>query len=117
MAEIKIVDCIHMPVNKIQAIKALRNATNLGLKEAKDTVEGLPFTYHIPSWEDVDAVAQKLREQGFQVEYNSPISASTSDAAFKNLLIALINEDNLDEVVRFIQFKKRENAGRRLEPV
>ncbi|MDE4944763.1 50S ribosomal protein L7/L12, partial [Francisella tularensis] len=30
--------------NKIAAIKALRGATGFGLKEAKDAVEGTPFT-------------------------------------------------------------------------
>ena len=45
--------------NKIQVIKAIREITNLGLKEAKDLVDGAPK----PVKEDVaKADAQKIKE-------------------------------------------------------
>jgi hypothetical protein len=119
VATILITDCIHLPVNKIQAIKALRTATNLGLKEAKDAVEGLPYEYEVPFYDDVDVVAQGLIAEGFQIRWNN--SASTNnlpvEAAFKNFLIALVNAGEYDEVIRFIKVKKTDTTGRRLEPL
>ena len=55
--------------NKIQVIKAVREVTSLGLKEAKDLVEGAPK----PVKEGVDKqeaenVKKKLEEAGAQVE-------------------------------------------------
>ncbi|MFI5323264.1 MAG: 50S ribosomal protein L7/L12 [Thermodesulfobacteriota bacterium] len=57
--------------NKIQVIKAVREVTSLGLKEAKDLVEGAPK----PVKEGVDKqeaenVKKKLEEAGAQVEIN-----------------------------------------------
>lgn len=55
--------------NKIQVIKAVREVTSLGLKEAKDLVEGAPK----PVKEGVDKqeaenIKKKLEEAGAQVE-------------------------------------------------
>ncbi len=55
--------------NKIQAIKAVREATGLGLKEAKELVEGAPkpIKEGIPK-EEADALVEKLKEAGAEVE-------------------------------------------------
>ncbi len=54
---------------KIQVIKAVRELTGLGLKEAKDLVEGVPKTVkeNIPK-EEVETVRKKLEEAGGTVE-------------------------------------------------
>ena len=55
--------------NKINVIKAVREVTTLGLKEAKDLVEAAPATVKegIPKAE-AEAVAAKLKEAGATVE-------------------------------------------------
>jgi large subunit ribosomal protein L7/L12 len=55
--------------NKINVIKAVRELTNLGLKEAKDLVEGAPkpVKESVPK-EEADAAAAKLREAGATVD-------------------------------------------------
>jgi large subunit ribosomal protein L7/L12 len=54
---------------KIQVIKAVREATSLGLKEAKDLVEGAPQTVKEGlSKEDAEALKEKLAAEGAQVE-------------------------------------------------
>ena len=54
---------------KIQVIKVVRELTNLGLKEAKDLVDGAPKTVKEGvSKEDAEAMKAKLVEQGAQVE-------------------------------------------------
>ena len=54
---------------KIQVIKVVRELTNLGLKEAKDLVDGAPKTVKEGvSNEDAEAMKAKLVEQGAQVE-------------------------------------------------
>ena len=51
--------------NKINVIKAVREVTTLGLKEAKDLVEGAPSTVKEgTSKEDADAVKEKLESAG-----------------------------------------------------
>jgi len=54
---------------KIQVIKAVREATGLGLKEAKDIVDGAPKTLKegVPK-DEADALAEKLKEAGAEVE-------------------------------------------------
>ncbi len=54
---------------KIQVIKVVREATGLGLKEAKDLVDGAPKTVkeNLPKAE-ADALLAKLKEQGADVE-------------------------------------------------
>ena len=54
---------------KIQVIKVVRAATGLGLKEAKDLVEGAPKTVkeNLPK-EEAEKVKKELEEQGAQVE-------------------------------------------------
>ncbi|MED7818809.1 MULTISPECIES: 50S ribosomal protein L7/L12 [unclassified Francisella] len=55
--------------NKIAAIKAVRAATGLGLKEAKDAVEGTPFTVkEAASKDDAEALKKQLEEAGAKVE-------------------------------------------------
>jgi large subunit ribosomal protein L7/L12 len=55
--------------NKIGVIKAVREATNLGLKEAKDLVDGAPKTVKEGlSKADADAMKKKLEEAGAKVE-------------------------------------------------
>lgn len=55
--------------NKVAAIKAVRGATGLGLKEAKDAVEGVPFTLKEGvSKEEAEALAKELKEAGAEVE-------------------------------------------------
>lgn len=54
---------------KIQVIKVVREATGLGLKEAKDLVEGAPKTVKeaLPK-ADAEKLKKSLEEQGAQVE-------------------------------------------------
>ena len=54
--------------NKIQVIKVVRAVTNLGLKEAKDLVEGAPqpVKENIPK-EEAEKIKKELEEQGAQV--------------------------------------------------
>jgi large subunit ribosomal protein L7/L12 len=54
---------------KIQVIKVVRELTSLGLKEAKDLVDGAPKPVKTSvSKEEADAVKAKLEEQGATVE-------------------------------------------------
>jgi large subunit ribosomal protein L7/L12 len=54
---------------KINVIKVVRSATNLGLKEAKDLVEGAPKTVKeaLPK-ADAEKLKKELEEQGATVE-------------------------------------------------
>jgi len=54
---------------KIQVIKVVREATGLGLKEAKDLVDGAPKTVKeaLPTAE-AEALAEKLKKEGAVVE-------------------------------------------------
>ena len=54
---------------KIQVIKEVRTATGLGLKEAKDLVEGAPKTIKESlSKEDAEKLKKTLEDQGATVE-------------------------------------------------
>ncbi len=55
--------------NKIQAIKVVREITGLGLKDAKDLVDGAPKDVKagIPKAE-AEEIAKKLKEAGAEVE-------------------------------------------------
>ncbi len=54
---------------KIQVIKAVRELTSLGLKEAKELVDGAPKAVKTDvSKEEAEAVKAKLEEQGATVE-------------------------------------------------
>ncbi len=54
---------------KIQVIKALREVTSLGLKEAKELVDGAPSTIkEAASKEEAEQIKAKLEEQGATVE-------------------------------------------------
>lgn len=55
--------------NKIQVIKEIRTIINLGLKEAKDLVEGAPKTIKegAPK-EEAEDIKKKLEAQGAKVE-------------------------------------------------
>ncbi len=54
---------------KIKVIKAVREATGLGLKEAKEVVDGAPKAVKegIPK-EEAEALAEKIKEAGGEVE-------------------------------------------------
>ena len=54
---------------KINVIKAVREITGLGLKEAKDLVEGAPSTVKeaVPK-EEAESIKKKLAEAGAEVE-------------------------------------------------
>jgi large subunit ribosomal protein L7/L12 len=55
--------------NKIGVIKAVREVTNLGLKEAKDLVDGAPkVVKEGVSKADAEAIKKKLTEAGGKVE-------------------------------------------------
>jgi ribosomal protein L7/L12 len=56
------------PAKKINVIKLVREATGLGLKEAKDLVEGAPnpVKENLPTT-DAEAVKEKLEEGGAKV--------------------------------------------------
>ena len=54
---------------KLDVIKAIRNITGLGLKEAKDMVEGAPKTVKDGvTKEEADKVAEELKAAGAEVE-------------------------------------------------
>ncbi len=54
---------------KINVIKAVREATGLGLKEAKDLVDGAPKTVkEAMAKADAEALKKKLEEAGAKVE-------------------------------------------------
>ena len=55
--------------NKIGVIKAVREVTNLGLKEAKDLVDGAPKTVKEGvSKADAENIKKKLTEAGAKVD-------------------------------------------------
>ena len=55
--------------NKVAVIKAVRGITGLGLKEAKDMVEGVPATIKEGvSKEEADELKKQLEEAGASVE-------------------------------------------------
>ncbi len=55
--------------NKVNVIKAVREVTALGLKEAKDLVDGAPKPVKEGiSKADADAIAKKLTDAGAKVE-------------------------------------------------
>lgn len=55
--------------NKIQVIKELRALTNLGLKEAKDLVDGAPKTIkENATKEEADKIKKTLEAQGAKIE-------------------------------------------------
>ncbi len=55
--------------NKVGVIKVVREITGLGLKEAKDLVEGVPATVkEAVSKEDAGTIKKKLEEAGASVE-------------------------------------------------
>ena len=58
-----------MGAKKINVIKVVRSATGLGLKEAKDLVEGAPSDIKtaLPK-EEADALKKELEEAGATVE-------------------------------------------------
>jgi large subunit ribosomal protein L7/L12 len=57
--------------NKIQVIKAVREVTSLGLKEAKELVEGAPKPIKEGvEKEEADSIKTKLEEAGAEVEVN-----------------------------------------------
>ncbi|MEK6695506.1 MAG: 50S ribosomal protein L7/L12, partial [Nitrospirota bacterium] len=54
---------------KIQVIKVVRELTSLGLKEAKDLVEGAPKPVKTGvSKEEAETIKKKLEEQGAKIE-------------------------------------------------
>jgi large subunit ribosomal protein L7/L12 len=54
---------------KVEVIKAIREITGLGLKEAKDMVEGVPSTVKEGvNKADTDAIKKKLEAAGAKVE-------------------------------------------------
>ena len=78
--------------NKINVIKVVREITGLGLKEAKDLVDGA----RSPSKEgagkdDAEEIKKKLEEAGAKVEL-SKISLSPSRARGRGFLCLSINE-------------------------
>jgi large subunit ribosomal protein L7/L12 len=55
--------------NKVAVIKAVRGITGLGLKEAKDMVEGVPATIKEGvSKEEAEELKKQLEEAGASVE-------------------------------------------------
>lgn len=55
--------------SKIAAIKVVRSILNLGLKEAKDAVESLPFTVKEGvSKEDAESIKKQFEDSGAKVE-------------------------------------------------
>ena len=66
--------------NKIAVIKVVREATGLGLKEAKDLVDGAPKTVkENVSKEDAEALQKSLTDAGATVELDEDIEATEED--------------------------------------
>jgi large subunit ribosomal protein L7/L12 len=63
------VQLLEVGANKVQVIKAVRELTGLGLKEAKDLVDGAPKPVKeaIPK-ADAEAAKKKLEDAGAKVE-------------------------------------------------
>ncbi|MBN9418734.1 50S ribosomal protein L7/L12 [bacterium SCN 62-11] len=62
------VELTNAGANKIQVIKVVRAVTNLGLKEAKDLVEGAPAAVKENVTKDeADKIKKELEEQGATV--------------------------------------------------
>jgi len=60
---------VEVGANKVSVIKAVREITGLGLKEAKDVVDGAPKNVKEGvSKADADAAKKKLEEAGAKVE-------------------------------------------------
>ena len=60
---------LEVGANKVSVIKAVREITGLGLKEAKDLVDGAPKNVkEAVSKADADAAKKKLEEAGAKVE-------------------------------------------------
>jgi len=55
--------------NKVNVIKAVREVTSLGLKEAKDLVDGAPKPQGSVNKADAEAIVKKLIEAGAKAEY------------------------------------------------
>ncbi len=73
VAEAKTEFAVHMtavdPAKKVNVIKVVREITGLGLKEAKDMVEGAPITVKEGvAKADAEAMKKKLEEGGAKVE-------------------------------------------------
>ena len=63
------VQLLEAGANKVSVIKAVREATGLGLKEAKDLVDGAPKPVkEAISKADAEALKKKLEEAGAKVE-------------------------------------------------
>ena len=63
------VQLLEAGANKVSVIKAVREITGLGLKEAKDLVEGVPsLVKEGVAKADVDVIKKKLEEAGAKVE-------------------------------------------------
>ena len=63
---------------KIQVIKVVRAITGLGLKEAKDLVDGAPSAVKEGVAQDeADSIKSQLEEAGASVELKSPRSSAT----------------------------------------
>jgi len=55
--------------NKVSVIKAVRALTSLGLKEAKEMVEGVPSTVkEAASKDEAETIKKQLEEAGASVE-------------------------------------------------
>jgi len=55
--------------NKIKVIKAIREVTGLGLKEAKALVDGAPCVVkEAVAKEEADSMKEKLEETGAEIE-------------------------------------------------
>ena len=63
------VQLVEVGANKVSVIKAVREITGLGLKEAKDLVDGAPkeVKANVPKAEAED-IAKKLKDAGAEVE-------------------------------------------------
>lgn len=63
------VELVEAGANKIQVIKVVRELTGLGLKEAKELVDGAPKAVKTgASKDDAEAIKAKLEEAGAKVE-------------------------------------------------
>jgi len=63
------VELVSAGASKVKVIKAVREITGLGLKEAKELVDGAPKAVKEGvSKDDADAMATKLKEAGAEVE-------------------------------------------------
>src|SRR5262245_58272688 len=88
--------------NKINVIKVVREVTSLGLKEAKDLVEGAPkpIKEAVPK-EEAEAIKKKFEEVGAKVTISKGRSGRSGSSRPATLIVTLARESATSASARF----------------